>query len=177
MPFKGKSTVYQRREFVLGHIPEGVTNDPDMLHLFIRHRLSQVEGVEFTHPPGFAIPLRVHYNADEAFYVLAGRMRGFRGDQEWGATTGSFVWLPRGIPQWYAVDGDEQLRTLAITSPAGFDGFIIESGEPAVERTLPPPRRRISRNSRRRATSTGLRPLGHQYSSLPPQPHSGHMKS
>ncbi|CAN5782225.1 hypothetical protein BH20CHL3_BH20CHL3_05690 [soil metagenome] len=82
----------------------------------------------------------------------------------------------RGIPHEYAVDGDEQLRTLAITSPAGFDGFIIESGEPAVERTLPPPRRRISRNSRRRATSTGLRPLGHQYSSLPPHPHSDHMR-
>ncbi|CAN5834675.1 hypothetical protein BH24CHL3_BH24CHL3_00770 [soil metagenome] len=72
MPFKGKSTVYQQREFVLGHIPEGVTNDPAMLHLFIRHRLSQVEGVEFTRPPGFATPLRVHYNADETFYVLAG---------------------------------------------------------------------------------------------------------
>jgi len=95
--------------------------------------------VEFTHPPGFATPLHVHHHADEAFYVLAGTMRGVCRDQEWGATTGSFVWLPRGIPHGYAVDGDEQLRTLAITSPAGFDGFVIESGEPALERTLPPP--------------------------------------
>lgn len=67
--------------------------------------------VEFTHPAGFATPLHVHHMADEAFYVLTGAMRGICGDQEWAATTGSFVWLPRGVPHGYAVDGDEQLRT------------------------------------------------------------------
>ncbi len=95
--------------------------------------------VEFTHPPGFATVLHVHHKADEAFYVLAGGLRGVCGDQEWQGTTGSFVWLPRGIPHGYAVDGDEPLRTLAITVPAGFDRFIAEAGEPALERTLPPP--------------------------------------
>lgn len=95
--------------------------------------------VEFTHPAGFATPLHVHHTADEAFYVLAGSMRGVSGDQEWSASTGSFVWLLRGIPHGYAVDGDETLRTLAITGPAGFDRFVVEAGEPARERTLPPP--------------------------------------
>lgn len=95
--------------------------------------------VEFTHPASFATPLHVHHLADEAFYVLAGGMRGICGDREWAATTGAFVWLPRGIPHGYAVDGDETLRTLAITVPAGFDRFIVEAGEPAKERTLPPP--------------------------------------
>lgn len=95
--------------------------------------------VEFLHPPGFATPLHVHHTADEAFYVLAGGMRGVCGDQEWRATLGSFVWLPRGVPHGYAVDGDEPLRTLAIAIPAGFDRFVVEAGEPAQERTLPPP--------------------------------------
>lgn len=95
--------------------------------------------VEFTHPAGFATVLHVHHLADESFYVLAGGMRGICGDQEWAATTGAFVWLPRGIPHGYAVDGDETLRTLAITVPAGFDRFVVEAGEPAQERTLPPP--------------------------------------
>jgi len=49
-----------------------------------------------------------------------------------------FVWLPRGIPHGYAVEGDETLRTLAITVPAGFDQFVAEAGEPAASRTLPP---------------------------------------
>ncbi len=95
--------------------------------------------VEFTHPPGFATPLHVHHTADEAFYVLEGRMRGLCGDTEWSATTGSFVWLPREIPHGYAVEGDELLRTLAVALPAGFDRFIVEAGEPAQDRTLPPP--------------------------------------
>jgi len=95
--------------------------------------------VEFTHPPGFATPQHVHHAQDEAFYVLEGAMRGFCGDQSWRATAGSFVWLPRGIPHGYAVDGDETLRTLAITLPADFERFVAEAGEPAQERTLPPP--------------------------------------
>ncbi len=95
--------------------------------------------VEFTHPPGFATALHVHHTADEAFYVLEGSIRGVCGDREWQATTGGFVWLPRGIPHGYAVDGDATLRTLAVAVPAGFDRFVVEAGEPATERVLPPP--------------------------------------
>ncbi|MDP8899857.1 MAG: cupin domain-containing protein [Actinomycetota bacterium] len=95
--------------------------------------------VEFTHAPGFATPRHVHHEADEAFYILEGVMRGYCGDQSWRATPGSFVWLPRGIPHGYAVDGDEPLRSLALVMPGGFDRFIVEAGELARERTLPPP--------------------------------------
>ncbi len=95
--------------------------------------------VEFTHPPGFATPRHVHPAEDEAFYVLAGAMRGYCGERTWHAAAGSFVWLPRGVPHGYAVDGDEQLRTLAFTLPAGFECFVREAGEPAQERRLPPP--------------------------------------
>ncbi len=62
--------------------------------------------VEFTHPSGFAVPRHIHHTTDEAFYILEGAMRGFCGDQTWHATPGSFVWLQRGIPHGYAVDGD-----------------------------------------------------------------------
>ena len=95
--------------------------------------------VEFTHPAGYATPHHRHDDQDEAFYVLEGAMRGYCGEQTWRATKGSFVWLPRGIPHGYAVDGDETLRTLAITLPAGFASFVIEAGEPAAARQLPLP--------------------------------------
>jgi quercetin dioxygenase-like cupin family protein len=95
--------------------------------------------VEFTHPPGFATPRHVHRTADEGFYVLEGSMRGFCGDREWRASRGAFVWLPRGIPHGYAVEGDEPLRTLAFALPAGFECFVVEAGEPARTRDLPPP--------------------------------------
>jgi len=95
--------------------------------------------VEFTHPADFATPPHIHHEEDEAFYILEGAMRGFCGNDEWRATAGDFVWLPRGIPHGYATDGGEMLRTLAITVPTGFEGFVREAGEPARERTLPPP--------------------------------------
>src|ERR671915_2043889 len=95
--------------------------------------------VEFTHPPGFAVPPHIHHTTDEGFYVLEGAMRGLCGDQTWQATPGSFVWLPRGIPHSYAVDGEETLRSLAITLPAGFERFVAEAGGPGQERTLPSP--------------------------------------
>src|SRR3712207_1374891 len=95
--------------------------------------------VEFTHPPGFSVPPHIHHTTDEGFYVLEGAMRGSCGDRTWHAESGSFVWLPRGIPHSYAVDGEEALRSLAITLTASFERFVAEAGAPAQERTLPPP--------------------------------------
>ena len=95
--------------------------------------------VEFTHPADFATPPHVHHDEDEAFYILEGAMKGFCGNDEWRATAGDFVWLPRGVPHGYATDGTETLRTLAITVPTGFERFVRDAGDVALERTLPPP--------------------------------------
>ena len=116
--------------------------------------------VEFLHPPGFGTVLHVHHTADEAFYVLAGAMQGVCGEQEWRGPTGSFVWLPRGIPHGYAVDGEETLRTLAIALPAGFDRFVVEGGEPARERTLPPPAAPDVEKLNAAAAKVGIEHLG-----------------
>ena len=95
--------------------------------------------VEFLHPSGFSTPFHVHHNADEAFYILEGTIRGIIADKPWSADAGSFVWLPRAIPHGYAVVGDVPVRTLAMTIPSGFSQFVREAGDPAVTRTLPPP--------------------------------------
>jgi quercetin dioxygenase-like cupin family protein len=95
--------------------------------------------VEFTHPADFATPPHVHHDEDEAFYILEGTMRGFCGEDEWRATAGDFVWLPRDVPHGYATDGSETLRTLAITVPTGFEQFVRDAGEVARERKLPSP--------------------------------------
>ncbi len=95
--------------------------------------------VEFVHPPDFATPLHVHHTEDEAFFILEGTIQGVIGDESLIAGPGSFVWLPRDVPHGYKVVGDEQVRTLAMTIPSGFDRFVAEAGEPAPARTLPPP--------------------------------------
>jgi len=93
--------------------------------------------VEFLHPTEFATPPHVHHSADEAFYVLEGALVGFCGEAKFRAARGDFVWLPRDIPHGYRVGGDEPLRTLAITLPAGFDEFVTALSEPARDHDLP----------------------------------------
>ena len=85
---------------------------------------------DMTHNPGEATPLHVHADADEAFYVLEGEIRGVCGDDEWQGTRGSFIWLPRGVPHAYQAVGTGQLRTLVMFLPGGFDAFVAEAGTP-----------------------------------------------
>src|ERR1700730_121825 len=94
--------------------------------------------VEQTTPPLFGPPLHVHHAEDEAFYILDGALHVVCGDQGFDAGPGSFVMLPRGIPHAFQV-GNNGARLLQITSPAGFESFAHEVGNPATSAELPPP--------------------------------------
>jgi mannose-6-phosphate isomerase-like protein (cupin superfamily) len=94
--------------------------------------------IEFQAPSGFAPPLHVHHREDEAFYVLEGSLRVTCGEQAWTIGPGDFAFLPRGIPHLFTVEGDRPVRALQITSPAGFERFVAEVGEPAAAPALPP---------------------------------------
>ncbi len=90
-------------------------------------------------PAGFAPPPHIHRVEDEAFYVLEGELTVTCGDRTWSAAPGTFVLLPRDIPHTFAVSEAAPARLLQITSPAQFERFAAEVGEPARGRTLPPP--------------------------------------
>jgi quercetin dioxygenase-like cupin family protein len=95
--------------------------------------------VEFLNPPGFAPPLHRHQVEDEMFLILEGNVT-FLCDGEWlAAAPGDFVVLPAGLPHSFVVGADGPLRTLQITTPAGFEDFAAAAGEPAAERRLPDP--------------------------------------
>jgi hypothetical protein len=47
--------------------------------------------------------------------------------------------LPRGIPHAFSVIGGVGAKLLQISSPADFEQFAAEAGEPAPSLTLPPP--------------------------------------
>lgn len=89
--------------------------------------------------PGGEPPPHVHHNEDEAFYVLSGDLAFTVGDQEFRATTGSFVFGPRNQPHTFRVTGPDPARLLVIVSPPGFEGFSAELGRPAEALTPPPP--------------------------------------
>ena len=86
---------------------------------------------DMTHNVGDATPLHVHKDADEAFYVLEGEIRGVCGDDEWHGAKGSFIWLPRGVPHAYQAAGAGPLKVLVMFLPGGFDAFVAEAGAPA----------------------------------------------
>lgn len=89
-------------------------------------------------PPGYATPFHIHHAEDETFYILEGEVTIFCGDQKIKAGPGTYVYGPREIPHGFRIEGTQPGRLLILATPAGFDQFIAEAGEPAQELILPP---------------------------------------
>ncbi len=88
----------------------------------------RVTVVEFLNPPGFAPPLHRHTQEDEMFLVFDGSATFYCGEEQFTATEGDFVLLPFGVPHTFLVGSDGPLRTLQITTPAGFEAFAAAVG-------------------------------------------------
>ncbi|MFD0850921.1 quercetin 2,3-dioxygenase [Actinomadura adrarensis] len=81
--------------------------------------------VEVAGPRGSVPPLHVHRHEDEAFYVLEGEYSVFIGDNVIAASSGGWVWGPRGVPHGYQVNS-ERGRHLSLVMPGGFEAFFEE---------------------------------------------------
>jgi mannose-6-phosphate isomerase-like protein (cupin superfamily) len=62
-------------------------------------------------------PLHVHYEDDEVWYVLEGRLAFRLGDEEVGAGAGEAVCARRGVPHTYWNPGAEPARYLLVMPP------------------------------------------------------------
>jgi mannose-6-phosphate isomerase-like protein (cupin superfamily) len=82
-------------------------------------------------------PLHVHRREDEVFYVLEGRLSVHLPEGSVELGPGEAAFAPRDVPHAYRVES-ETASWLAIATPAGFDAFVREVGEPATEEVLPP---------------------------------------
>jgi mannose-6-phosphate isomerase-like protein (cupin superfamily) len=89
-------------------------------------------------PAGASPALHVHHGEDESFYVLDGEITFVCGERELHATAGSFVFLPRGVPHTFVVEGDREARVLTLMTPGGGEGFFVDAGRPAGGPGLPP---------------------------------------
>ena len=87
-------------------------------------------------PAGSGSPYHVHRAEDETFYILEGMATFISGDRVLKVTGDSYIFLPRDIPHGFRVE--VQTRLLVLTTPAGFERFVIEMSEPAKKLTLPP---------------------------------------
>ncbi len=93
--------------------------------------------VEARVAPGFSPPLHVHHREDEAFWLLEGAMTISCDGQMFEATTGSFIWLPRGRPHTFRVDGDTPAHLLELITPGEHARFYAEGGHPALDDSIP----------------------------------------
>ena len=86
---------------------------------------------------GYSSPLHRHRNDDETFLVLDGELRVEVDGVTKSAGPGASAMLPRRLPHSFVVTSP-QARFLTIHTPAGFEEFTIEAGEPAVSFDAPP---------------------------------------
>jgi quercetin dioxygenase-like cupin family protein len=75
-------------------------------------------------------PWHVHSHEDECFYVLEGRILVQSGEEVFEAGPRSFVFLPRGVPHYWDVLGEDgqtgEATLLMITVPAMLAEFLVE---------------------------------------------------
>lgn len=82
--------------------------------------------------PGSGPPLHVHTQEDEAFYVLSGQLSFTVGDEQFLGKAGDFVLVPRGVPHCFKNISAHVAHTIFVYTPAGFEKFFQEAGDPAV---------------------------------------------
>ncbi|HUX44366.1 MAG TPA: quercetin 2,3-dioxygenase [Terracidiphilus sp.] len=89
--------------------------------------------------PGGGTPPHIHHREDESFQLLEGQLTVNVGGHTMTASPGDFVYLPRGIAHSFKNNGEEKVRALVLTTPAGLEGFFAEVFELATDRTAVPP--------------------------------------
>jgi mannose-6-phosphate isomerase-like protein (cupin superfamily) len=80
-------------------------------------------------PPLADTPPHVHEREDELYFVLEGEHVFTVGDEEFHVGPGAVVFGPRGIPHAHRRLMPGAGRLLALTSPAGYEGFVRELAE------------------------------------------------
>jgi quercetin dioxygenase-like cupin family protein len=92
--------------------------------------------IEVTGRPGGEPPRHVHQNEDEMFYVMEGKLKVFRGEEEIILKPGNSAFLPRGVSHTFKILSNSA-RWLVYVTPAGFEEYFRKLGRPA-ERLTPP---------------------------------------
>ena len=89
--------------------------------------------------PGGGTPPHIHHCENESFHLLEGTLTVQVGEDTISASSGDFVYLPRGIAHSFRNSGDVPVRALVLTAPAGLEGFFKDVFEPAIDRSAVPP--------------------------------------
>jgi quercetin dioxygenase-like cupin family protein len=83
--------------------------------------------IEQNNKEGAGVPLHVHTREDETFYVCEGEVTFQVGEIEILASTGTTVYLPRGVPHGFRVN--KPTRALLSVYPAGAENMFRKLNE------------------------------------------------
>ena len=86
---------------------------------------------------GFTPPPHYHKLEEESFFVLEGEIDFHVGDSKLRVGAGQLIVLPRNVPHSFNLV-TETAKALLLITPAGFEVFFEEFGQPAKTLDLPP---------------------------------------
>jgi quercetin dioxygenase-like cupin family protein len=82
--------------------------------------------IEDCNAPGVSVPLHLHHNEDEMFYVVEGQVEFKIGHETINASAGTTVYLPRNTPHALTIVGDVPAKMLVVLTPGGLEKFFEE---------------------------------------------------
>jgi len=82
-----------------------------------------------TSPPGGGPPPHYHTKEDETFFVLEGEVSFFQGGVWHPVGPGGVAHMPRGVIHTFKNTGEQPLRLLISTAPAGFERFFARCAD------------------------------------------------
>ena len=97
--------------------------------------LSVVEVLVLPRAPG--PPPHTHRREDEIFYVIEGVIAVQAGDRQLKGEAGSLLRLPKDVQHTWRNPSDAPTRMLVILTPAGFEQFFLEVGQPGTRDKAP----------------------------------------
>jgi quercetin dioxygenase-like cupin family protein len=87
---------------------------------------------------GFSPSRHVHHREDTALLVLEGVITAVVGEVRRRVGPDEPMWLPRDVPHTFRVDSDT-VRQLEFITPAGLEGFRLDTSDAAPALGIPPP--------------------------------------
>jgi mannose-6-phosphate isomerase-like protein (cupin superfamily)/catechol 2,3-dioxygenase-like lactoylglutathione lyase family enzyme len=94
---------------------------------------------EVSVPPGGGPGPHIHHREDESFQIMQGTLTVHVGGKTIVASSGDFVYLPRGVEHRFTNSGDVDAKFLVLITPAGLENFFFEAFYPALDRSKAPP--------------------------------------
>ena len=106
------------------------------IHLSQKDNADGLTLIEHRMAEGFAVPLHVHLDEDESFYILEGEVRMQIDGEVRLLTAGTALTVPGGTPHSFRIVSRE-VRFLSITT-GRFEAMIRSMARPAAGDGLPP---------------------------------------